>query len=68
MVNPVDGNTDRYEQYAQHCLRLAAQTPDRDSRVMLREMAAEWLKLCDTSALVGSFDGFNHDPLPDARG
>jgi hypothetical protein len=67
MVNLVDDTTDRYEQYAQYCLRLAAQSPDRDSRVMLREMAAEWLKLCDAAA-PGSFDGFRQGVPPDARG
>ncbi|CAN5351771.1 hypothetical protein BH11PSE4_BH11PSE4_21050 [soil metagenome] len=36
---------DHYETYAKHCLTLAAQTPDRASRLLLREMAAEWLKL-----------------------
>ena len=34
-----------YESYAEHCLRIAAQIPDRESRVLQREMAAEWLKL-----------------------
>jgi|HubBroStandDraft_1064217.scaffolds.fasta_scaffold3193766_1 hypothetical protein len=31
--------------YAIHCLRIAERLPDRESRVMQREMAAEWLKL-----------------------
>jgi hypothetical protein len=44
---------EHYETYARHCLALASQTPDRDARLILREMAAEWLKL----AFPGGFDG-----------
>jgi hypothetical protein len=34
-----------YQIYAEHCLKVAAIIPDRESRVLQREMAAEWLKL-----------------------
>jgi hypothetical protein len=43
--NGTQGND--HESYAQFCLKLAASTRDRDARVTLREMAAQWLKLCE---------------------
>ena len=55
--------------YAQFCLKLAAQTPDRASRLMLREMAAQWLKLVDDRQLDARRDGLdgNHrGRYPDA--
>jgi hypothetical protein len=36
-----------YTHYASHCLSLTTAAIDRDSRVIQREMAAEWLKLAD---------------------
>ena len=33
--------------YAEHCLAMAKLPRDQKSRVVLREMAAEWLKLAD---------------------
>jgi hypothetical protein len=39
--------TDRYVDFANHCLRLATSTDDRQSRVILREMAAQWLELAE---------------------
>ena len=38
---------ERYVSYATHCLQLAKATTDLESRAMLREMAAEWLKLAE---------------------
>jgi hypothetical protein len=38
---------ERYVGYANHCLELAKATTDPGSRAMLREMAAEWLKLAE---------------------
>ena len=57
-------DVEQYETYARHCLTLASQTPDRQSRLILREMAAEWLKL----ALPGGFDGENMDHAPPSNG
>jgi hypothetical protein len=37
----------RYVGYATHCLELAKTTTDQKSRNILREMAAEWLKLAE---------------------
>jgi hypothetical protein len=34
-----------FEAYAEHCLKTLRHIPDRETRVMLREMAAEWLNL-----------------------
>jgi len=36
---------EQYVAYATHCLKLAKATVDRESRAVLKEMAAEWLKL-----------------------
>ncbi|MGO8913789.1 MAG: hypothetical protein ACLQDM_31320 [Bradyrhizobium sp.] len=45
-----DRSIDKREQYvafATHCLQLAKVAADRQSRTVLREMAAEWLKLAE---------------------
>ena len=54
MSNPerrmADRSIDKREQYvgyATHCLKLAKATADRESRAVLKEMAAEWLKLAE---------------------
>ena len=39
-----------YMDYAQHCLKMAAQLPNRESRIILREMAAEWTALAGQAA------------------
>jgi len=36
-----------YVGYATHCLQLPKVATDRKSRAVLKEMAAEWLKLAD---------------------
>jgi hypothetical protein len=38
---------ERYVGYATHCLQLAKVTTDQVSRALLKEMAAEWLKLAE---------------------
>jgi hypothetical protein len=38
---------DRYVGYANHCLQLAKVVTDQESRAILREMAAEWLKVAE---------------------
>ena len=38
---------ERYAGFATHCLELAKATTDQESRNLLREMAAEWLKLAE---------------------
>ncbi|MDF3810719.1 MULTISPECIES: hypothetical protein [Rhodopseudomonas] len=40
-------NNDEYVDYAEHCLKLAKESTDRESRVILREMVAEWLRLSE---------------------
>jgi hypothetical protein len=42
-----------YDGYARFCLELAAQTPDRATRLQLREMAAAWLNLSAGAAVAG---------------
>jgi hypothetical protein len=39
-----------YVSYAQHCLKIAGKISDRESRVVHREMAAEWFNLADRAA------------------
>jgi hypothetical protein len=36
-----------YGAYARHCLNVVAKIPDQASRMIHREMAAEWFKLAD---------------------
>ena len=43
----VSTKRERYVEYATHCLQLAKATSDQNSRVVLREMAAEWLRLAE---------------------
>jgi hypothetical protein len=38
---------ERYVGYATHCLQLAKVATDPESRAILKEMAAEWLKLAE---------------------
>jgi hypothetical protein len=38
---------ERYVGYATHCLQLAKVATDQESRAVLKEMAAEWLKLAE---------------------
>ena len=44
--------SDRYVDFANHCLQLAATTTDERSRQILREMATKWLELAEV-ALAG---------------
>ena len=36
-----------YARYATYCLEMTGMAKDHDARTILREMAAEWLKLAD---------------------
>jgi hypothetical protein len=38
---------ERYVGFATHCLQLAKVATDQESRAILKEMAAEWLKLAE---------------------
>ena len=39
-----------YASYAEHCLKIAQILPDQESRIVHREMAAEWIKLASDAA------------------
>jgi DNA primase len=39
-----------YASYAKHCLKVVEKIPDQESRIIHREMAAEWFKLADQAA------------------
>lgn len=49
MAIPTIEKREEYVSYAEHCVKLAKQVTDRESRRILREMAAEWLRLADTA-------------------
>jgi hypothetical protein len=51
---------DEYLRYAEHCLKSAEKLPGQDSRVLLREMAAEWVKLAQ--AMPGAQTGKKRGP------
>jgi hypothetical protein len=38
---------EEYIGYAEHCLKLAKDNADRELRVILSEMGAEWLRLIE---------------------
>jgi hypothetical protein len=47
MAIPTIEKRQQYVAYAEHCVKLARQTSDPESRDILRDMAAEWLRLVD---------------------
>ena len=49
MAIPTIEKREEYVSYAEHSVKLARQTNDQESRRILREMAAEWLRLVDTA-------------------
>jgi hypothetical protein len=49
MSIPTIEKREEYVGYAEHCVKLARQTNDWESRKILREMAAEWLRLVDAA-------------------
>lgn len=46
-----------YANYGRHCLNAVRALPDQDSRMIHREMAAEWFKLADQAAREGAAPG-----------
>jgi hypothetical protein len=50
MVDQSIDERERYVGFATHCLQLAKVPAVRESRTILREMAAEWLKLAEAQA------------------
>jgi hypothetical protein len=49
MAVPKNNKHKEYTRYADHCLKMVAIATDQKSRVIQREMAAEWLKLAAES-------------------
>jgi len=45
MANRKSEKLEEYQRYAEHCLAMAKIAPDQQSRIIQREMAAEWLRL-----------------------
>jgi hypothetical protein len=43
-----------YANYGRHCLETVRVLPDQDSRMIHREMAAEWFNLADQAAREGA--------------
>jgi hypothetical protein len=50
MSLPDDDKQSLYIAYAEHCLKLVRSVGERESRVVLREMAADWLNLAGREA------------------
>jgi hypothetical protein len=44
-----DNKHKEYARYAMHCLNMVAGTKDQDVRVLIREMAHEWLRLANAA-------------------
>jgi hypothetical protein len=51
MAIPNSDKHQEYALYAEHCLKMARIAPDQKSRIIQREMAAEWLNLADAIPL-----------------
>jgi hypothetical protein len=49
MEDPSIDKREQYVAFATYCLQLAKVAADRESRAVLREMAAEWLKLAEVA-------------------
>jgi hypothetical protein len=47
MAVPKNDKHNEYERFAALCLDIVVRTQDKESRVIQREMAAEWMKLAD---------------------
>jgi hypothetical protein len=47
MAIPRNGKHKEYARYAEHCLHRTTIAKDQSDRTVLREMAAEWIKLAD---------------------
>jgi hypothetical protein len=45
---PENDKRKEYARYARYCLNMGAAATDQESRVIQREMAAEWLKLAES--------------------
>jgi hypothetical protein len=43
-----------YANYGRHCLNVVRELLDQDSRMIHREMAAEWFRLADQAARDGA--------------
>jgi DNA primase len=47
MPKPTNGEFKKYSNYAAHCLQMVTVIKDQEARCILREMAAEWIRLAD---------------------
>ena len=52
MAVPNNDKHQEYTLYAEHCLKMVAIATDQESRIIQREMAAEWLNLPAVRAIV----------------
>jgi hypothetical protein len=48
MAIPKNDKSQEYARYAVYCLNMVGAAADQESRVIQREMAAEWLKLAES--------------------
>jgi hypothetical protein len=49
MQGPRTAKCEKYVGYANHCLILASTTTNEENRILLRQMAAEWLELAEAA-------------------
>jgi hypothetical protein len=47
MAKPTNSEFKIYSNYAAHCLQMVTVIKDQEARCILREMAAEWVRLAD---------------------
>jgi hypothetical protein len=60
-----DSKHQEYVRYAMHCLEVVRIAADRKTRILQREMAAEWFKLADMFSATEQPAGIM--PAPAAR-
>ena len=47
MPKPTNSEFKKFSNYAAHCLQMVTVIKDQEARCILREMAAEWIRLAD---------------------
>jgi hypothetical protein len=62
MAIPEADKHKEYVCYAEHCLQMAKIATEQGSRIIQREMAAEWLKLADAVPLQAPRSGLYRRP------
>jgi hypothetical protein len=61
-VLQTDIQKEEYTRYAEHCLKMAKVATDRRSRIIQRQMAAEWLRLAGAVSSNGRSSSMHTEP------